>query len=210
MLAWIIGGLLSAKAVGFGSESLSSPQSLALAFIMSARSGLMKWTFFGRGSCSTRATSTRCNASTGGSSRIGSLRPWASHCLGIVLIWYHPGNSPLWGVAGAVLCQGSRSSSRLALGPLAGTAWAGSGGSGQPLPCKDLRHALGALSSRQWQLLVLLLRAITVLSSRFRSGCTTHSNGHRERQRSNLGPLSARWVEITSSRRARLAMTAPI
>lgn len=23
----------------------------------------------------------------------------------IVLIWYHPGNSPLWGVAGAVLCQ---------------------------------------------------------------------------------------------------------
>ena len=24
---------------------------------------------------------------------------------GIVLIWYHPGNSPLWGVGGAVLCQ---------------------------------------------------------------------------------------------------------
>jgi hypothetical protein len=96
------------------------------------------------------------------------------------------------------------------LGPVAGTAWAGSGGSGQPLPCKDLKHALGALSSRQCQLLVLLLWAITVLSSRFRSGCSTHSNGHCERQRSNLGPLSARWVEIASSRRARLAMTAPI
>jgi hypothetical protein len=31
-----------------------------------------------------------------------------------------------------------------------------------------------------------------------------------ERQRSNLGPLSTRRVEIASSRRARLAMTAPI
>ena len=34
------------------------------------------------------------------------LTPVGLSLLGsIVLIWYHPGNSPLWGVAGTVLCQ---------------------------------------------------------------------------------------------------------
>jgi hypothetical protein len=46
------------------------------------------------------------------------LTPVGLSLLGsIVLIWYHPGNSPLWGVAGAVLCQAvSIVSSRLAIG----------------------------------------------------------------------------------------------
>jgi hypothetical protein len=39
------------------------------------------------------------------------------------------------------------------------------------------------------------------LWSGFRSGGTTNSNRHCERQRSNLGPLSAPWVEIASSRK---------
>ena len=34
------------------------------------------------------------------------LTPVGLSLLGsIVLVWYHPGNSPLWGVAGAVWCQ---------------------------------------------------------------------------------------------------------
>jgi hypothetical protein len=37
---------------------------------------------------------------------------------------------------------------------------------------------------------------------------TSNSKGHCERQRGNLGPLSARSVEIASSRKALLAMTA--
>jgi len=45
------------------------------------------------------------------------LTPVGFSLLGsIVLIWYHPSASPLWGIAGQFCARGSRSSSQLAIG----------------------------------------------------------------------------------------------
>ena len=79
------------------------------------------------------------------------LTPVGFSLLGsIVLIWYHPSASPLWGIAGAVLCQGlSIVLTAGYWGRWQGAARTRSGGSGQPLPCKDIEYALGADASRQ-------------------------------------------------------------
>jgi hypothetical protein len=77
----------------------------------------MKWTFSGCGSCSTRATSTRCNASTGGSSPIGSLRPWASHCSAVSSSsGITPATHRFEALQEQSCARRSRSSSRLAIG----------------------------------------------------------------------------------------------
>src|SRR4051812_429526 len=51
---------------------------------------------------------------------------------------------------------------------------------------------------------------IVWIISRAVSGCSPNSDRLCERQRSNLGPRNAQWVEIASSRQALLVMTSSI
>ena len=83
----------------------------------------------------------------------------------IALIWYHPSNSPLWGIGGVLLCQvlsivltavyWGRWQAQLAQAPR---------GSESPHLAKITQNALGADAYCQWSAMVLLVWAIMVLS----------------------------------------------